>query len=394
MLPEVLSNDLCSLNPKINRLAMVCEVAINSKGTLGRFKFYEAVFKSHARLSYTQVDEMIDKNNPEVCVQYQTFIPYLKNLYDLFHCLHKTRVHRGAIDFDLPETKIIFGENRKIEKIIIARRFDSHRVIEECMLCANICAARFLEQHKHPCLFRVHEGPTEEKSKDLRQFLNEMGLKLPGTRQPKPGDYAKLLASIKGRPDAHLIQTVLLRSLSQAVYSPENKGHFGLAFEAYTHFTSPIRRYPDLLVHRAIKQVLKKEAYPEQPNITLEQYGDHCSKTERRADEATREAMDWLKCEFMMDKVGQIFSGIISGVTSFGFFVELSDIYVEGLLHISMLPNDYYQFDSIKHMLRGERTGRRFRLGDVVVVQVARVDLDECEIDFVLAERRKTSRKK
>ncbi|OGT46637.1 MAG: ribonuclease R [Gammaproteobacteria bacterium RIFCSPHIGHO2_12_FULL_41_20] len=401
MLPEVLSNDLCSLNPHVDRLAMVCEVAINAKGQLGRCRFYEAVFESYSRLTYTQVHAMIEKNDAALRTRYAELVPHLQRLYDLFDALHQTREKRGAIDFDLPETKIIFSEDRKIEKIVATERFNSHRVIEECMLCANICAARFLIQHKHPTLFRVHEGPSEEKLNDLRRFLSEVGLKLPVAREPKPEDYAKLLKSIQDRPDAHLIQTVLLRSLSQAVYSPENKGHFGLAYEAYAHFTSPIRRYPDLITHRAIKEVLHSKAYAEDAGAVLERYGEHCSSTERRADEATREAIDWLKCEFMLDEVGEVFSGVISGVTNFGIFVELAEIFVEGLAHISTLPDDYYQFDPIKHTLRGERSGRRFRLGDVVKVRVARVDLDEREIDFVLAEipepntrRKKKARKR
>lgn len=386
MLPEILSNDLCSLNPHINRLAMVCEVEISSKGDMGRYKFYEAVFESHSRLTYTQVRAMIEQKDADLSQRYARFIPHLQNLYDLYYALRKTRQQRGAIDFDLPETKIIFGADRKIEKIVATERFDSHRLIEECMLCANICTARFLLEHKHPALYRVHEGPSDEKLSDLRRFLTELALRLPGTEEPKPEDYAKLLDLVKDRPDARLIQTVLLRSLSQAIYSPDNKGHFGLAYEAYTHFTSPIRRYPDLLVHRAIKQIIHKSPYGEELNTQLEKLGIHCSMTERRADEATREATDWLKCEFMLDKVGQSFAGVITGVTNFGFFVELIDIYVEGLVHISTLPNDYYQFDIVKHALRGERSGKHFRLGDVVKVTVARVDLDERQIDFVLSD--------
>ena len=387
MLPEILSNDLCSLNPHRNRLAMVCEVAVDADGELGRYRFYEAVFESYARLTYTEVHAMIEQDNKALQTRHAKLVPHLQDLYDLFNALHKTREKRGAIDFDLPETKIIFAADRKIEKIVATERLNSHRVIEECMLSANICAARFLLKNKHPGLFRVHEGPSEAKLKDLQRFLGEMGLKLLNSRdEPKPQDYAKLLQSIADRPDAHLIQTVLLRSLSQAIYSPENKGHFGLAFDAYAHFTSPIRRYPDLVVHRAIKQVIHHESYSADAGTILGKCGDHCSATERRADEATREATDWLKCEFMLDKVGEDFPGVISGVTNFGIFVELSEIYVEGLAHISTLPGDYYQFDPIKHSLRGERSGRRFRLGDVVKVKVARVDLDEREIDFVLAE--------
>ncbi|OGT42807.1 MAG: ribonuclease R [Gammaproteobacteria bacterium RIFCSPHIGHO2_12_FULL_37_34] len=395
MLPETLSNNLCSLNPDVDRLAMVCEMTISPAGKIMRYSFFEGVIQSQARLTYRQVHTVMEKNDKNMRERFTRFIPQLTYLYDLFHLLRNVRKARGAIDFDLPETKIVFGKNRKIEKIIPYERFDSHRVIEECMLCANICAARFLEKNKQPGLYRVHEGPTEEKLRDLRRFLNEMGLKMPGHREPIPADYSAILRSVQDRPDAHMIQTILLRSMSQAVYDPDNKGHFGLAFEAYAHFTSPIRRYPDLLVHRAIKKVLLRK--PDQTDDGfLTKAGEHCSMTERRADDATREAIDWLKCEFMMDKVGKEYLGVISGVTSFGLFVELKDIYVEGLIHISNLPSDYYRFDPIKHLLVGERSNKRFRLGDTVNVQVARVDLDQCEIDFALAngEQKKVAGKR
>jgi len=384
MLPETLSNNLCSLNPNVDRLVMVCEMTIHESGRIMHYVFSEGVIKSHARLTYTQVHAMMEKKDRRMCEQFQAVVPHLKNLYDLFDVLRQAREARGAIDFDMPETKIIFGRDRKIEKIVPYERFNSHRVIEECMLAANICAARFLEKHKQPGLYRVHEGPTEEKLKDLRRFLGEMGLKMPAHRDPVPADYAHVLRSVKERPDANLIQTVLLRSMSQAVYGPDNKGHFGLAFEAYAHFTSPIRRYPDLLVHRAIKHILSGK--PAQTDFErLASAGEHCSMTERRADDATSEVTDWLKCEFMMDKVGKEYQGIISGVTHFGIFVELAEVYVEGLVHITALPEDYYQFDPIKHCLEGENSGRQFRLGDPVTVQVARVDLDQQQIDFVLA---------
>lgn len=384
MLPEILSNGLCSLNPHVDRLAMVCEMAISATGKITRYQFYEAVFKSQARLTYNEVYAMSVLEEAALQARFQNLLPHINNLFLIYHILHKARKERGAIDFDLPETKIIFGEGRKIERVIPLIRNDAHRLIEECMLCANICAALFLSKNEQPTLYRVHEGPSLEKLDDLRRFLGEMGLKLPGRKIPAPRDYAKLLSMIAERPDAHVIQTVLLRSLSQAIYSVDNKGHFGLAFDAYTHFTSPIRRYPDLLVHRAIKHVLQHDNKVENSLPKMEKFGVHCSMTERRADDATREAVDWLKCEYMLDKVGDIFPGVISSVTSFGFFVELSEIYVEGLVHISHLPNDYYQFDPTKMALIGERTGKRFRLGDLVTVQVARVDLDERKIDFVL----------
>lgn len=385
MLPEALSNNLCSLNPKVDRLVMVCEMTIQPTGRISHHEFTEGVIHSHARLTYNQVHAMMEKNDSRMREQLARVVPHLTTLYELFHVLKEARKARGAIDFDMPETKIVYGKDRKIEKIVPYERFDSHRVIEECMLSANICAAQFLDKHKQPGLYRVHEGPTEEKLNDLRKFLNEMGLKMPGHREPVPGDYAHILRAIQDRPDFTMIQTVLLRSMSQAIYSPDNKGHFGLAYEAYAHFTSPIRRYPDLLVHRAIRHLLTFKK-PQADDGALARAGEHCSMTERRADDATNEVKDWLKCEFMMDKVGQEFAGAISGVTNFGVFVELADVYVEGLVHISTLPDDYYQFDPVKHALLGGRTGRMFRLGDPIKIKVARVDLDQCQIDFVLAE--------
>lgn len=383
MLPETLSNNLCSLMPNVDRLAMVCEMTIHPTGRIMKYRFCEAVFKSHARLTYNQVHDMMEKKDRRMRERFADHVEHLQHLYTLFNTLHKARKARGAIDFDLPETKIVFGKDRKIEKIVPYERFDSHRVIEECMLCANICAARFLEKHKQPGLYRVHQGPTEEKLENLKRFLFEIGLSMPGHREPVPGDYAHILRVVQDRPDAHMIQTILLRSMSQAVYSPDNRGHFGLAYEAYAHFTSPIRRYPDLLVHRAIKHILTHKK-PSTNESELIRAGEHCSMTERRADDATSEVSDWLKCEFMMDKVGKEFKGTISGAMSFGLFVELSEIYVEGLVHISALPDDYYQFDPIKHALNGERSGTRYRLGDPITVLVARVDLDQRQIDFVL----------
>ncbi len=385
MLPEALSNNLCSLNPKVDRLVMVCEMTIQPSGRISHYEFAEGVIYSHARLTYNQVHAMMEKNDRRMREQFASVVPHLTALYDLFHVLKEARKTRGAIDFDMPETRIVYGKDRKIEKIVPYERFDSHRVIEECMLSANICAAKFLDKNKQPGLYRVHEGPTDEKLNDLRKFLNEMGLKMPGHREPVPGDYAHILRAIQERADFSMIQTLLLRSMSQAIYSPDNRGHFGLAYDAYAHFTSPIRRYPDLLVHRAIRHLLVNKK-PQADDGALARAGEHCSMTERRADDATNEVKDWLKCEFMMDKVGQEFEGVISGVTNFGVFAELADVYVEGLVHISTLPDDYYQFDPVKHALLGGRTGRMFRIGDPIKIKVARVDLDQCQIDFVLAE--------
>jgi ribonuclease R len=401
MLPEVLSNDLCSLNPNVNRLALVCEMSISATGKITRYRFHEGIFKSYARLTYNQVYNAIIKQDKNLLSELKNLVPQLEELFSVYKVLHKARKKRGAIDFDLPETKIIFGEGRKIEKIVPLQRNDAHRLIEECMLCANICAARFLAQNEISGLYRVHEGPSPEKLMDLRKFLNELGLSLPGGEKPEPADYAAMLKLIEGRPDAHVIQTVLLRSLSQAIYTPEQKGHFGLAFEEYAHFTSPIRRYPDLLVHRSIRKVLRRDFEPGEVDPKFEKYGEHCSMTERRADDATREAMEWLKCEYMMDRVGEEFDAVISSVTSFGFFVELKDIYVEGLVHVSTLQNDYYTFDNVRHALIGERSGKRYGLGEPVRVRLVRVDLDERKMDFMAADvlvdqdrNKKTKKKK
>lgn len=383
MLPETLSNHLCSLNPNADRLVLVCEMTIQPTGRISQFRFHEAVIHSKARLTYKEVYDAMEKKDRRVRERLSAVIEPLETLYELFYILQAARTVRGAIDFDMPETKIIFGRDRKIEKIIPYERYNSHRVIEECMLCANICAAKFLEKNSQPTLYRVHEGPSKEKWENLRKFLVEMGLAVPVRRDPVSADYAHLLSVTKDRPDQHMIQTVFLRSMSQAIYSPQNKGHFGLAYKAYAHFTSPIRRYPDLLVHRGIRALLKEKHLPS--DIKWVGLGEHCSMTERRADDATHDAKDWLKCEFMLDKVGEEFQGTISGITGFGIFVELKDVYVEGLIHISTLPNDYYRFDSVKHMLIGERTGKKFRLGDPIQIKVVRVDLDQRQIDFMLA---------
>jgi len=395
MLPEILSNGLCSLNPQVDRLCMVCELYIDKQGKVVRSRFFEAVMSSHARLTYTEVANMLMDGDKSLTKRYKTLLPHVQELYALYQVMRISREQRGAMDFDTQETKIVFGKDRKIEKIIPTVRNDAHKLIEEFMIAANSAAARFLIAKKIPRLLRIHEGPSADKLFNLKTFLGELGLKLGGGLQPTPMDYMQLIETIKNRPDAHLIQTVLLRSLSQAVYSPEIKGHFGLALEAYTHFTSPIRRYPDLLIHRAIRHCLQAKPvtsffYGMPEMITL---GEHCSANERRADDATRDVISWLKCEYMMDKVGEEFDGIISAVTSFGFFVELAEIYVEGLVHISNLGQDYFHFDPITHQLKGERTSTNFRLGDGVRVQVSRVDLDEKKIDFELVKKRSSVRK-
>ena len=391
MLPEILSNGLCSLNPQVDRLCMVCDMSINDDGNITHYRFYDAVMRSAARLTYDEMAAMVVDKAPQVRSKYQHLLPHLEELHALYHTMITARQRRGAIDFETTETRIVFGADRKIECIVPVVRNDAHRIIEECMIAANVAAAWFLSSCKIPVVYRVHEGPNEVKLADLREFLRESGLNLRGGAKPQARDYAELLNKVRSRPDFGLIQTVLLRSLSQATYTPVNVGHFGLAHEAYTHFTSPIRRYPDLLVHRAIRHALgvsgshgtaKNFAYDV---AAMEAMGLHCSATERRADEATRDAVDWLKCEFMMDKVGEEFDGIITGVTTFGIFVELREIYVEGLVHVTALKNDYYHFDSARHRLQGERTGKNYRLADPVRIKVMRVDLDSKKIDFELA---------
>lgn len=392
MLPEVLSNGLCSLNPQVDRLCMVCEMLWTATGELSEYHFYPAVMLSHARLTYNVVAELLEQPKGGIAKEHAQLLPHIQLLYRLFKVLHRARKKRGAIDFETVETEMVFNSQGKIEKICPVKRNDAHRLIEECMLAANVCAADFLQKHQQPVLYRVHEGPSDEKLVALRDFLKEFGLQLRGGDKPRARDYARILDRIRERTDVQLLQTVMLRSLSQAMYSPDNVGHFGLAYEMYTHFTSPIRRYPDLLVHRAIKAVLAGKRYD--PGDWHE-IGKYCSQTERRADEATREVESWLKCFYMQDKINDCFDGVITGVTAFGLFVTLHAVYVEGLVYISELPSDYFRHDAAKHVLRGERSGISFRLGDSLRVKLVRVDLATRKIDFVLAEdnvRRKSGR--
>jgi ribonuclease R len=383
MLPEKLSNGLCSLNPDVERLAMVCDMAIDHTGEITDYRFYPAVFRSHARLTYDQVWNWLDGMTKPESDLHQRLLPHLQALYALFQVLGEARGKRGAIDFETIETMMLFNAQGKIENIVPVRRNDAHRLIEECMLAANVCASAFLQSNRQPCLYRIHQGPTPEKLEALRNFLKEFGIGLGGGDDPTAKDYALLLDSIKTRPDAQLLQTVMLRSLRQAMYSPDNVGHFGLSYEHYTHFTSPIRRYPDLLVHRSIKAVLAGAHYA--PG-KWDDIGLHCSMTERRADEATRDVGNWLKCYYMRDRIGEVFAGTIAAVVPFGVFVALDEVYVEGLVHVSELGEDYFQYDSIKHQMLGERSGRRFRLGDRLQVKLVRADLETGRIDFVLSE--------
>ncbi|MFO1423873.1 MAG: ribonuclease R [Candidatus Competibacteraceae bacterium] len=397
MLPEALSNGLCSLNPGVDRLCLVCEMTLNAEGRIIRSRFAEAVMRSHARLTYDTVAAIVADRDPRVRAEYAGVVPHLDRLHELYRLLRATREQRGAMDFDTQETVIEYSAERKIERILPTERNDAHRLIEECMIAANVAAARFLQRQKMPGLYRIHEGPTEDRLNKLRAFLGELGLGLGGGDKPSPLDYTRLLERVRDRPDAHLIQTVMLRSLAQAVYSPGNVGHFGLALDAYAHFTSPIRRYPDLQVHRAIRHALNGGKAVDFPynHAELIGLGEHCSMTERRADEAVRDAVEWLKCEYMLDKVGQVFDGIITAVTAFGLFVELRGVFVEGLVHVTSLRNDYYHFDPVGHRLHGERSGQVYRLGDRLTVRVVRVDLDERKIDFepVENERRESGQR-
>jgi len=418
MLPEKLSNGLCSLNPAVDRCCLVCDMVVTSDGEVVAYQFYPAVMHSAARLTYNQVADILADTDGEEAAQRPGIVPHLLNLNEAFRSLLKARQERGAIDFETTETYIVCNPLGKIEKIIPRTRNDAHRLIEECMLAANVCAADFLLRHKHPGTFRVHATPTEEKLNQLRTFLKLVGLNLGGGNKPTARDYAAVMKEIRERPDATLLQTMLLRSMQQAVYSPDNVGHFGLAYEAYAHFTSPIRRYPDLLTHRAIKAILQGKRYEpkgielgklnttqsnsarkqaakdradgkpqkSEKDLTIwDALGVHCSANERRADEASRDVENWLKCFFMQDKLGEEFTGTVAGVTTFGIFVQLDELFVEGLVHITELGQDYFQYDEARHELRGERTGQRYGLTDRVTVKVAKVDLEARKIDLVLA---------
>jgi ribonuclease R len=382
MLPEELSNELCSLKPDVDRLVMVCEMEVSSGGVVKHYDFYAGVIHSHARLTYTRVADAIEGREADPPIG-RDVMPNIENLYAAFKALLGARQKRGAIDFDSLETRMIFDDQGKIERIVRVERNDAHRLIEECMLAANVCASDYLEKNEQPTLYRVHEGPSAEKLEALRAMLKDFGLTLGGGEEPQAGDYADLLKRIKDKPYAGMLQTVMLRSLSQAVYTPENVGHFGLAYDAYAHFTSPIRRYPDLLVHRGIKAVIAGKRYEAGD---LHAVGEHCSETERRADDATRDVEAWLKSYYMQDHVGEEFDGTISGVTSFGLFVTLDDLFVDGLVHISDLGQDYFQFDAHKHMLRGERSGAKYQLAGRVRVKVVRVNLEQAKIDFTIVE--------
>ncbi|MDL2284234.1 ribonuclease R [Oxalobacter sp. OttesenSCG-928-P03] len=416
MLPEKLSNGLCSLNPHVDRLSMVCDMVVSEEGEVTAYQFYPAVIKSAARMTYTAVAAILESpRGPEAAI-HADVVPHIRNLFSVYQALFGAREKRGAIDFETVETYIVSNAEGKIEKILPRVRNDAHKLIEECMLAANVSAADLLIRHHHPGTYRIHAAPGKEKLDQIRAFLAPLGLKLTGGMSPQPSDYAELIRQVLPRPDAPLLQTMLLRSMQQAVYSPDNIGHFGLAYKAYAHFTSPIRRYPDLLVHRAIKAILAGKRYEPSgidrrllnknvSNAMRRQMnrdrmegratgtpedsiwhalGLHCSANERRADEASRDVEAWLKCYFIKDKLGEHFTGTISGVMPFGIFVQLDDLYIEGMVHVTDLGADYYHFDEVRHELRGERTGVRYQLTDRVTVQVSRVDLDSRQIDLVV----------
>ncbi len=410
MLPEKISNGLCSLNPKVDRLVMVVDMVVSARGAITAYQFYPAVMNSHARLTYTEVWEALSVPESRAAQRLAPVLPQLVDLHDLYRTLAKARAGRGALEMDTTETYIVCDAQGRIEKILPRTRNDAHRLIEEMMLAANVCAADLLARHKHPALYRIHEGPTPERLENLRALLRALGLSLGGGDSPRPKDFAELLEKIRNRPDTQLLQTVLLRTMQQAVYSPHNVGHFGLAYDAYAHFTSPIRRYPDLLVHRAIKALLRGTVYEPQllaavevqdrPRLVRrqatrepaaraavpvwEKLGLLCSANERRADDASRDVEAWLKSWYMRERVGETFSGTVSAVVPFGIFVVLDDLYVEGLVHVSELGTEYFQFNEPMHELRGERTGLRYRLADRLTVQVARVDLEARRIEFRL----------
>ena len=409
MLPEKLSNGLCSLNPLQDRLSMVCDMVVTEQGEVHAYQFYPAVICSHARFTYTEVAAILQNTRGPEAARQAELVPHLLHLHGVYRVLLKARARRGAVDFETTETQIICDENGRIDRIVPRVRTDAHRLIEEAMLAANVCSADFIAKSKHPSLFRVHEGPTPEKRVLLQNYLRALGLGLSVSDEPTPAEFQAISAMTKDRPDAAQIHMMLLRSMQQAIYTPLNSGHFGLAYEAYTHFTSPIRRYPDLLVHRVIKALLGGKRYamglpaaakpskmppargkrPGAVKVAVaanlqpwEIVGLHCSANERRADEASRDVEAWLKCKYMREHLGEEYAGTVSAVTSFGLFVQLDEMYVEGLVHITELGGEYYRFDEARQELRGERTGIRYAVGARLRVQVSRVDLDGRKIDF------------
>jgi ribonuclease R len=384
MLPEVLSNGICSLNPKVDRLCMVAEMVITPEGKMQRTQFYRAVIHSKNRLIYDEVSDWLEgKTKHTLSDNVWEMLQHLNSVYKI---LRVARIKRGAIELDTIETKVVFDEKRKIEKIVPIVRNEAHKLIEECMLAANVAVANFLTKQGGPAVYRVHEQPDIEKMRSLQTFLGEFGIPCRWGAKLSPKQFQETLDKVRERPEKAVLETIMLRALKQAQYSTENVGHFGLAYSEYTHFTSPIRRYPDLIVHRLLESIIEHKADTDGAfsQEKLNQASLNCSMTERRADEATRDVMTWLKCIYMQDKIGKSFQGTISAVTSFGLFVMIKDVYVEGLVHVSSLKNDYYQFDALRHRLVGERTNQVYHLGDSLRVLVARVDADARKIDFEL----------
>ena len=385
MLPEKISNGLCSLNPALDRLVLVCDMIVTPTGDIGSYEFYPGVMHSRARMTYTEVAQILAEPKGEAAARHDEIVPHLKNLHKVYNTLLGARSKRGAVDFESTETRMIFNEAGRIEKIVPVVRNQAHRLVEECMLAANVCAADILERHKHAGLYRVHAGPTPAKLENLRAFLGPLSLSLGGGEAPHALDYARLANQVRGRVDAGLISSVMLRSMQQAQYSPDNIGHFGLAYEKYAHFTSPIRRYPDLLTHRAIKAIIKRHVYSEDDWDAL---GSACSRAERRADEASREVQNWLKCRYAAEHLGEHFEGSISGVAGFGIFVTLGELLIDGMIHVSELGRDYYVYDEARHQLRGERSGASYALGQRVTVKIVRADPDALKIDLALVQVR------
>ncbi|MDH3695649.1 MAG: VacB/RNase II family 3'-5' exoribonuclease, partial [Gammaproteobacteria bacterium] len=387
MLPESLSNGMCSLNPDDDRLCMVCDMRISPSGEVTSSRFVEGLMRSTARLTYNQVAAYLNTKNANSLKKNSHAAPQLDNLYAVFQALLHARGKRGSLDLEIPEAYIEFDKQSRIKNISARHRNHAHRLIEECMLAANVAAAEYISKKPGGAVYRVHDAPGSEKLMELRQFLAGLGLRLGGGESPSAKDYAKTIAEVRKRPEIEgLVQTVLLRSLSQAMYSVEKGEHFALNYPMYTHFTSPIRRYPDLVVHRTIKSLIHKQSKAKrtEKHISIPEMADHCSFTERRADDATRDAVQWLKAEYMLDKIGETFDGTVSGVTAFGLFVQLDSVFVEGLIHVTALGDDYYDFDPLKYRLMGQRSGRVFRLGEKLSIRVMAVNLDAAKIDFEL----------
>ncbi|MDH3371959.1 MAG: ribonuclease R [Gammaproteobacteria bacterium] len=382
MLPEVLSNGLCSLNPNVDRLCMVCDMRVSADGKVTKSTFVEAVMKSSARLTYSQVSDFLTgKSNSDIPKALHTA---LRNLHDLYKAFAKARQRRGAIELDIPGTRFELGRGGEIAAIKVVERNDAHRLIEECMIAANVQAAKFLRRHRVPGLYRVHAKPDPERFEELRQYLLSLGFKVPHPEHVEPRQFNQLLNQAKGRADSASISMAMLRSLTHAEYTPVNIGHFGLALDAYAHFTSPIRRYPDLLVHRAIRHIVRggKPGRYHYDAGAMERLGAITSAYERRAEDATRDVEAWLKCEYMEGRLGEEFDGVITGVTNFGLFVQISELLIDGLVHVTSLSNDYYHYESATQQLVGERSGKKYRLGEAMRVQVQRVDMESRRIDF------------